>query len=80
MKGKISVIIPVYNTAKFLDQCISSVVNQTYENLEIILIDDGSTDDSYESFHCNYGKISREKRFGIPEEYRGYADVCQNIF
>ena len=44
----ITVIIPVYNTARYLERCIGSVVNQTYKNLEIILVDDGSTDDSYE--------------------------------
>ncbi len=43
---KISVIIPVYNVEKYLKRCLDSVVNQTYKNLEIILIDDGSTDNS----------------------------------
>ena len=42
----ISIIIPVYNVEKYLDRCIESIVNQTYKNLEIILIDDGSTDNS----------------------------------
>ena len=42
----LSVIIPVYNVAKFLPECLNSVINQTYENLEIILVNDGSTDDS----------------------------------
>ena len=43
----ISIIIPIYNTAKYLPNCLDSIVNQTYKNLEIILIDDGSTDNSY---------------------------------
>ena len=39
---KISVIIPVYKVEKYINQCIESVIDQTYDNLEIILIDDGS--------------------------------------
>jgi len=42
----VSVIIPVYNTNKYLKRCINSILNQTYKNLQIILINDGSTDDS----------------------------------
>lgn len=43
-QGLVTVVIPVYNTEKYLDQCVQSVVNQTYKNLEILLIDDGSPD------------------------------------
>lgn len=43
---KISVIIPVYNVEKYLDKCIESVVRQTYQNIEIILVNDGSLDNS----------------------------------
>lgn len=43
-KGYISIIIPVYNEEKYLDECLESVINQTYRDLEIIIINDGSTD------------------------------------
>lgn len=43
---KISVIVPVYNVEKYIDKCMDSITNQTYKNLEIILVDDGSTDSS----------------------------------
>lgn len=43
---KISVIVPVYNVKKYLPECIKSIVEQTYKNLEIIIVDDGSTDGS----------------------------------
>ena len=50
MKGNhyipISVIVPVYNIEKYLERCVQSICNQTYQKLEIILVDDGSTDGS----------------------------------
>ena len=48
MNKKISVIIPVYNTGNYLVQCLENVLSQTYRNLDIILVDDGSTDGSSE--------------------------------
>ena len=54
---KVSVIIPVHNSSKYIQECINSVINQTYKNLEIIVIDDKSTDNSVEII-----KSIRDKR------------------
>ena len=45
---KLSVIVPVYNVEPYIRRCLDSILAQTYENLEIILVDDGSTDRSGE--------------------------------
>ena len=46
MSKKVSIIVPVYNVEQYLEQCIKSLVNQTYHNIEIILVVDGATDNS----------------------------------
>lgn len=45
-KQKISIIVPVYNVATYLHQCMDSLVNQTYPHIKIVCVDDGSTDES----------------------------------
>lgn len=75
---RISVIVPVYNTEKYLRRCIDSILNQTYEALEVILVDDGSTDgsgavcDEYaekdarvRAIHQKNGGISAARNAGI---------------
>ena len=73
MKNKLSIIIPVYNTDKYLSKCLNSVVSQKYENIEVILINDGSTDKSIDimkSFAEKYGfiKLYDRENMGIAEE------------
>jgi glycosyltransferase involved in cell wall biosynthesis len=46
MQPLVSVIIPIYNVERYLEKCINSVVNQTYRNIQIILVNDGSPDSS----------------------------------
>ncbi|ADL34912.1 glycosyl transferase GT2 family [Butyrivibrio proteoclasticus B316] len=44
----VSIIVPMYNSEKFIDRCLKSILNQSYEDLEVIVINDGSTDSSFE--------------------------------
>ena len=46
MNKKVSVIVPVFNAERTLEKCVKSIINQTYKNLEIILVNDGSSDNS----------------------------------
>lgn len=68
--SKISIIVPIYNDEKYLEQCINSILNQTEPSLEIILIDDGSTDCSNNIIN-NYAKkdqrikVSHQKNKGV---------------
>ena len=72
-KVLISIIIPIYNVEDFLDQCIESVVGQTYSNLEIILVNDGSTDSSPEicKRYCSVDK----RVIYIEKENGGLSDA-----
>ena len=85
MNGLISIIIPVYNVEKYLDRCLESVVSQTYNNLEIILVDDGSTDSSsrlsddwakkdkrINVFHKENGGLSDARNYGVTKSKGTY--------
>lgn len=74
---KVSVIIPVYNTEEYLVECLESVVNQTLQEVEIVLINDGSTDSSLEIMK-NYQKIYPERIQLISKENGGQA-TARNV-
>ena len=68
--NKISIIVPVYNSQQHLEQCIESLVNQSYRNIEILLVDDGSTDGSLEIIenfaqHDQRIKVIVESNLGV---------------
>lgn len=90
MKDLVSIIVPIYNVEKYLDRCINSLVNQTYKNIEIILVDDGSPDKSGEIcdmwsakdsrikvIHKNNGGVADARNVGIEEangKYISFVD------
>lgn len=86
----ISIVVPIYNMEKYLDKCINSIINQTYKNIEIILVDDGSTDKSskiinkykkldkrIKAYYKKNGGLSDARNYGIDKatgEYIGFID------
>ncbi len=71
----ISVIIPVYNVEEYLRECVDSVLNQTYKNLEIILVDDGSTDSSGEI--CDE-YLEKDERITVIHQKNGGLSAARN--
>lgn len=71
----VSVLVPVYNADKFLDVCVKSILSQTYKDLQVVLIDDGSTDDSW--VICQE-YASRDKRVEIYHQENGGVAVTRN--
>ncbi|ANV97999.1 hypothetical protein BBW65_03925 [Helicobacter enhydrae] len=56
---KVAIVIPIYNVEKYLRECLESVIHQTYKNLCIVLVDDASTDKSFEIAKEYFDKDSR---------------------
>lgn len=95
MSDLISIIVPIYNASEYLDQCIKSILNQTYTELEVVLIDDGSTDSSagicakYQKTDKRIQLISQENRGSVAArrtgidaakgEYIGFVDADDYI-
>ena len=92
---KVSVIVPVYKVEKYLDRCIKSIINQTYSDLEIILVDDGTPDksgfmcDAYSEkdnriqvIHKENGGLSSARNAGIKiaqGKYIGFVDSDDDV-
>ena len=76
MDSKISVIIPIYNVEEYLERCVESVVNQTYKNLEILLIDDGSPDKCYKI--CD-DWAKKDKRIKVVHKENGGLSDARNV-
>ena len=90
MGSLISVIIPVYKVERYLPRCIDSILSQTYKNIELLLIDDGSPDSSGDicdeyaekdprvrMFHKENGGVSSARNLGLDEakgDYIGFVD------
>lgn len=72
---KISVIVPCYNIAGYLARCLESVVNQTYENFECIVIDDGSTDETFEVIRTYQ---QRDERFIVERQANSGVSAARN--
>ena len=85
MSSLITIIVPVYMVEKYLDQCINSIIEQTYSNLEIILIDDGSSDSCSET--CDSWAFKDDRIIVIHKENGGLSsarnaglDICSGAY
>ena len=74
-KAKVTVIVPVYNVEKYLRKCLDSLINQTYKNLEIIVVDDGSTDNSVKI--CDEF-ANRDNRITVIRQKNGGISIARN--
>ena len=68
---KVSIGIPIYNVGRYLRECLNSIMNQTFKDFEVIMVDDGSTDDS---FMICQEYVARDNRFKLfHQENKGLA-------
>ena len=87
----VSIIVPVYNTGKYIRECLDNLVNQTYKNIEVILVDDGSTDDSsaicdeycekdkrFKVFHRTNHGLALTRNFGVTKTSGEYIMFCDS--
>lgn len=67
--GKVSVIVPVYNAGKNIDKCLDALLNPSFKDFEVIFVDDGSKDNSYEILKQYAQKDDRIKAFGLIKDF-----------
>ncbi len=90
-KDLVSIIVPVYNTEKYIRECLDNLVNQTYKNIEVILIDDGSTDNSslicdeyckkderFKVYHRTNHGLALTRNFGVSKSSGEYIMFCDS--
>ena len=81
----VSIIVPIYKTEKYLNKCIDSIVNQTYKDLEIILVDDGSPDrcpqmcDAWEK-KDNRVRVIHQHNVGVSAARNSGIQAAQGVF
>ncbi|MCV3360264.1 glycosyltransferase, partial [Campylobacter lari] len=73
----VGVVIPIYNVEKYLKECLDSVINQTYTNLEIILVNDGSTDENSLNIAKEY--TLKDKRITLFDKKNGGLSTARNV-
>lgn len=78
IKGLVSIIIPVYNREDLITDTISSILNQNYPNIECIIIDDGSTDNTFNLITYIANNDKRLKCFNRPNYFKKGANSCRN--
>lgn len=74
---KVGVVIPIYNVEKYLRECLESVVNQTYTNLEVVLVNDGSTDENSLKIAKEY--VLKDTRFVLIDKENGGQSSARNV-
>lgn len=75
---KVGVVIPIYNVAQYLRECLDSVINQTYKNLSVLLVNDGSTDNN-ESLNIAKEYVAKDSRFILIDKENGGLSSARNV-
>ncbi len=79
MSPEISIVIPTYNRIKSIPRAINSVINQTFQDWELLIVDDGSDDGTMDFINATYGNDPRIKCFSRPSSREKGANACRNI-